>query len=145
MIDFDKYGHCCLCHKNMLIEQVIDGKVQKRFTPDYIENQYLLSDGSKMRVAMCVDCKVNLTDKQSNEIMQCVIKGWQVQVNELDWTDEKKKAHMDRYSQLEIVANAENVPQDILDVKIQEFQKAKLEQVKLKEDTLVDNIEAIHL
>jgi len=70
-----------------------------------------------MRVAMCQPCKDNLTEEQHDDIMQCVIAGWQKDVDTLPWTDEKKQAHMDRYSQLQIVANSENVPVDILQKK----------------------------
>lgn len=119
----DEFGHCIICHKNMLIEQVIDGKAQKRFTPDYTESQFLLSDNSKMRVAICTDCKSTLTQEQENDIMASVIAGWQLQVDTLPWTDEKKQAHMDRYSALEIVFNADKATDNVLAVKLNEYQQ----------------------
>ena len=33
--EYDRFGTCILCSKDMVIEQVIDNKVQKRFTADY--------------------------------------------------------------------------------------------------------------
>jgi len=102
-IDFDKFGHCCMCHKDMTFTQVIDGKEQLRFSPKYTEEEFLLNDGSKMRVALCMDCKKHLTEKHHRNIMKCIIKGWQKDVDTLPWTEEKKKAHMDKYSALEIV------------------------------------------
>ena len=135
----DTFGHCVKCSKNMLIKQVIGGKVQNRFTPDYTEVQYLLNDGSKMRVAMCIDCKNNLTENNSSDIMQSVINGWQVQVDSLDWTKEKKQAYMDRYSQLEIVTNAEGIQPDVLNNKLKEHLESKLESKN------VNNLKAVHL
>ena len=124
MIDFDKFGHCVVCHKNMLIEQAIDGKVQQRFTTDYSETEYLLNDGSKMRVAICIDCKENLTDKDIPKIMSCVKKGWEVEVKDLKhWDEEKKKDYLDRYSKKEIVIQSENIPEDILEIKLKEYKK----------------------
>ena len=80
----------------MLIEQVIDGKIQKRFTPEYTEKAYKLDDGTVMRVALCVQC-ANSNLKLS-KVMNCVIKGWDRETNKLvesslfpEWTPEKKK------------------------------------------------------
>jgi len=124
-IDYDKFGHCSICHKNMLIEEIIDNRPQQRFTAEYCEAEFLLSDKSKMRVAMCTICKSNLIEEQHDSIMQTVINGWGEQVKGLDWEEEKKQAYMDRYSQLNIVTNSENVPQDILETKFSEFSKVK--------------------
>ena len=123
----DTFGHCTICHKNMLIEQVIDGKVEKRFTPEYVENEYLLSDGSKMRVAMCRDCKSNLTFDKQEQIMNCVIKGWEVGIKDLSWTDEKKKAYMDRYSKLEIIVGTEDISKDVMDKCLDGYNLNKVE------------------
>ena len=34
-MEADKFGFCVKCHKNMIVEQIIDGRIQKRFTADY--------------------------------------------------------------------------------------------------------------
>ena len=126
MIEFDKYGHCCVCHKDMLIEQVIDGKVQKRFTPNYAETEYLLSDGSRMRVAVCEQCKARLSEKDDVKIMECVKKGWIVELDNLKhWTEERKAKHLNRYLKLEIICPSENVPQDSLEKKLVEYKEKK--------------------
>ena len=104
-IDYDKYGHCCLCHKDMLIDQVIDGRVQKRFTADYTEKEYLLDDGTKMRVALCIDC-AETADDNTKKIMQSVVRGWEEEVNEFKhWDKEKKDNYLRRYSTLKIVGS----------------------------------------
>ena len=63
-IDFDLFGHCVKCHKNMLITQVIAGQEVQRLSGEYRETEYLLSSGSTMKVAMCVDCKEKLENTQ---------------------------------------------------------------------------------
>ena len=123
MVIPDEFGHCIVCHKNMLVEEVIDGKVQKRFTPEYTEAQFLLNDKSKMRVAICQPCKNSLKEEHYNEVMQCVIAGWQKQVDVLPWSKEKKQSHMDKYSKLRIVTNSENVQPDVLEHKFNQYKK----------------------
>lgn len=108
MMDWDEYGKCCNCHKDMLIEQVIDGKIQKRFTPEYTEKAYKLDDGTVMRVALCIQCANS--DLKATKVMDCVIKGWDRETDKLvesplfpEWTPEKKKQHMDVYKKRKIV------------------------------------------
>ena len=107
-MDWDEYGHCVNCHKNMLIEQVIDNKLQKRFTPEYTAKAYNLDDGTVMRVALCVQCADS--DLKINNVMDCVVKGWDRETDKLvesplfpEWTPEKKKQHMGVYGKRKIV------------------------------------------
>jgi len=124
MITYDKYGHCVVCHKNMLIEAVIDNKVQKRFTPEYQETEFLLDDGSKMRVAICESCKSGISKKDETKIMDCVKEGWKVELDGLPhWSNERKQKYLDKYMKLEIVCNSDNVPKDILDNKLKEHKR----------------------
>ena len=117
----DKYGHCVLCHKNMLTEQVIDKKVTLRFTPDYDETEYLLNDGSRMRVAVCKQCKAGLTEKDTDKIMKCVIEGWKLEVEGIkSWDEIKKMKHMEVYSKKKIITNCERLPKDIIEKKLEE-------------------------
>lgn len=117
----DKYGHCCICHKNMLIKQVINNKVQQRFTADYVEKEFLLDDGSRMRVAMCVDCKAGYREQDNKMVMDCIIKGWEDEVNGFKhWTEEKKKDYLDRYSKRYIITCSDGMKDDILKDKVKE-------------------------
>lgn len=119
---YDIYGHCVVCHKNMLIEQVIDQRVQRRFTPDYSETEFLLDDGSRMRVAICKLCKVE--ELNHDKIMECVIEGWKREVKEIiAWSDEKKEEHIEVYSQKKILVKSENVPDDMIEKKFKEHQE----------------------
>lgn len=126
-MDYDKFGHCIYCHKNMLIEQVIDKEVQTRFTPDYDEVQVILNTGSKTRVAICKQCKEKEEYKDYKTIMKTVFNGWKVESDELvkddkktKWTKERQKEYLDRQAKLEIVTTTHGKPDYALDKKVKE-------------------------
>lgn len=120
-IDFDLHGHCVKCHEDMSYEEVIDGVMTKRLGPDYQEIEYMLNDGSRMRVAICRGCKELLKDddNEKKEIMDCVYKGW---VHELKsyshWSHEKKQNHLEVYSKKTIVSRTKGLGKDLLKKKL---------------------------
>jgi len=120
-VEFDKYGYCVKCHRNLRYEQVINNKVMMRFHTDYDEKEYLLNDGSKMRVCICKPCKSVLTEKDNKDIMDCVKAGWEEEVKTLPWTEDKKASYLDTYSKKEIVCSSDNVPTDVLSNKLAEY------------------------
>ena len=125
----DKYGHCVKCHKFMIVEEVIEGKVQTRFSPQYDESYYLLDDGSQMKVAICKKCKSTVTKFDNDYIMNCVIAGWLLEVKAMKkWDDFKKRDHMAKYSKKRIVCRADNVPDDLLRKELKKF-KAKKDKI----------------
>lgn len=126
MIKYDKYGHCVLCHKNMIYEQVIGQKVVNRFSTDYDTTEYLLDDKSRMRVAICKSCKSTLTEKDNDRVLNCVKAGWAEEVKTLPWNEKKKEDYLDRYNKLNIVCFSDDVPKDILENKYSDY-KAKKE------------------
>jgi hypothetical protein len=125
-MEFDKFGNCCVCHRCMLIEAVIDGRVQQRFTPEYSETEYFLSNGSRMRVAICEKCKGDLSVNHEEKIMECVKRGWEEETKGLPhWNEEKRNNYLKKQSSLEIVCNSERVPDDILLGKLEEHKAKK--------------------
>jgi hypothetical protein len=124
-LTYDAYGHCVVCHRNLIYEQVIGQKVTKRFSVDYAETEYLLDDKSKMRVAICKPCKSVITDEDSKKVMDCVKAGWAEEVKTLNWSAEKKTAYLKEYNKREIVCISENVPKDILVKKHEEYKEVK--------------------
>lgn len=128
-MNWDKFGHCVLCHTNMYIQQIIDSVPTWRLTGQYTEHEYVLSDKTKMRVAMCKKCKDSLTEEDNEKVMDCVVKGWDVATNNLvkdenkkDWDESKKKSYMDKYSKLSIVSSVETLkPSD--KIKLKEVKK----------------------
>lgn len=130
-IEFDKYGHCVLCHRDLRYEQVVNGEPIIRFDTDYCETEYLLDDGSKMRVAMCKPCKEKLTNEDTITIMDCVKAGWVEETKKLSWSDEKKQDYITTYLQREIICSSEGIPQDVLTKAHLDYKKAKVKPVKL--------------
>jgi hypothetical protein len=114
-IDFDKYGHCVLCHKVLIFKQVIDQKVVERYAPDYAEDEFLLDDGSRMRVCMCKNCLNTHTEKDHKKIMKCVIKGWEEEIKVINWSEQRKKDYLDKYTKKYILCNSLNKHKDYLD------------------------------
>jgi hypothetical protein len=65
---------CRNCGKLLQTTQYVDGKIVTRLTPDYRETQYVMSDGSKMRVAICQDCLKG--EVKDDKIIKTVKKDW---------------------------------------------------------------------
>lgn len=105
--EYDRFGTCILCSKNMIIEQVIDNKVQWRFTADCDDIEVVLSDTSKMRVCVCKQCKPSFDDSKFDAVMLKVYKGWEHEIENYKWTKEQKSNYLTRYGQLKIVKIAE--------------------------------------
>ena len=115
----DKYGHCVLCHKNMIIERVVDYKVVNMFSPEYEQTEFLLDDGSRMKVAVCKTCKRD-TDfsgiETQENIMKAVVAGWELEVKGLiadekrpEWTEESGRKYLDKYGSKKILYHSENM------------------------------------
>ena len=120
----DTYGYCVRCHKCLLINRVINNKVEMVFTPDHTETEFLLDDGSKMRVCLCQHCKDNLSDNDTSAIMESVIEGWKEETNKLtNWTQEKKDNYIFRYSQRKIICRSENIHKEQLNNRLKEFEE----------------------
>ena len=109
----------------MIITQIIDNVPTKRFSIDYGEVEYILDNGSKMRVAICKNCKVDLKDKDTKEVMECVKRGWKKELESLhNWSEDKKADYIQRYDKLSIIGKT------IADVETETLEE-KLKGVKI--------------
>ena len=75
----DKYGHCCFCHKNLILPRVVGGQQIMMFTPDFDQTEFVISNKSRMVVCMCKDCKSGVDLHNPiihNSIMESVKLGW---------------------------------------------------------------------
>ncbi len=127
-IDFDMYGHCVNCHETMLEERLVDGEMKKMLTGAYQETEYLLNDGSTMRVAICKKCKRDLKDDDAEKelIMTCVFKGWQHEIEAYSkWKPKRKKDYLDRYKLKKIVTRSEGLGKDVLSKKLKKYKGRK--------------------
>ncbi len=82
----DRFGHCCICTRNLITQKVVDGKVQEVFVPEYGDAMFLLNDGSKMQVTICKICQNTheLSDPDvQTAIMDACYKGWQLETAKL--------------------------------------------------------------
>ena len=125
-IDYDNHGHCVVCHEDMHYTQVIDGKPQERLGPLYAETEYMLDDGSKMRVAICSICKDKLKDddEEKKRIMDCVFKGWKHELEAYSkWDKKKKDNYLKEYSKKKIVTRSERIDDDVLQKRLKKFKE----------------------
>jgi len=65
---------CRNCGKLLQTTQYVDRQIVTRLTPDYRETQYVMSDGSKMRVAVCQECLKG--EVSQDKIIKTVKKDW---------------------------------------------------------------------
>jgi len=107
----DVFGHCINCGKNMNVEKVVDGKLIHMFTGDKVDVQYLLNDGSLMRVTSCAKCKEALTGsaEELKEVMDIVWRGWQHEVETFShWSEDRKANYLKNQKNLKIEVRADN-------------------------------------
>ena len=100
--DYDIFGYCVLCSKQVVVKEHIDKREIFRSLSDHEEESVLLSDNSVMRICVCSKCRPEVP-KNFPMIMTKVYKGWEHELKSLDWTPEKKKEYLDKYSKLSIV------------------------------------------
>lgn len=123
--DIDRFGHCVVCHKNMLYHRIVDGKEIQMFKPDHGHTEFLLDNGSRMRVCICNSCKenVDLSKPSIQEmVMKTVVRGWQLEVNSLvadesrpDWDIERGEKYMEDYSKLNIDCHSDGISNHVVD------------------------------
>lgn len=131
--NIDRFGHCCVCHKNLITQRVVDGKVIDMFLPIHGHTDFLLNNGSIMKVCICTPCKenVDLTSKVVHGyIMDACLKGWDLETKALvedgaypNWTPETKKIYMDRMAKLSIDCHSDNLSPVIIQDRVKELTK----------------------
>src|ERR1043165_3892177 len=115
--NIDRFGHCVCCHKNMLTKRVVDGKVIDMFLPEHDHTDFLLDNGSIMKVCMCKPCKQNVdltSNKVQENIMEACLKGWELETKALvadqmlpNWTEETAQYYLKKMALLNIDCHAD--------------------------------------
>lgn len=113
-VTYDKYGHCVLCHKYLIVEKIADGEVVKMFSGEHDEDEYMMNDGARIRITICKKCKCKNYEGKMDDITKSIIKGWQVEVNHLDWPEERKKSHMERYKSKKLIFKTSGISNDVV-------------------------------
>lgn len=117
--NIDKFGHCVFCHRNLIKNVVVNGKVEGVFDADKDEAYMKLNNGSLMPICICKPCKndVNLDNPiVQTKIMDAVQEGWKLEMHMMrdnpdkfpDWTPEKHEKLQKHYDILSIVGHNPN-------------------------------------
>lgn len=137
--NIDRFGHCVICHNNLLTKRVVDGKVVDMFMPIYDETIFLLNNGSQMQVTICKNCKesTDLNDSVIHEqIMEAVQKGWQLETrikmdqDDPEWSKEKRDKYIEHMSKLDIDCHSENLDKHVIQNRQMELLNLSVEEVK---------------
>lgn len=124
-MDYDKFGHCVKCHKNMITEQYIDGQITQRFTPEYSEEELFLDNNSKMRVAICKTCQDNLSDIDFPAIMDSVVNGWDKELKDNNWDNARKQKYKEDFFNVKIITRSNGKTPDELKNHLKQFKEKK--------------------
>lgn len=103
-IDYAFPGLCALCHTEICEFNGSDELGRPRIVRlkgNFREATFWLDDGSRMKVSLCDTCDPddgNLDANQMLDLLESEINGWQAEVDNLIWPEEKKRKHMKEYS-----------------------------------------------
>lgn len=129
--NIDRFGHCVVCHKNLITKRIVDGQVIEMFLPIHGHTDFMLDNGSIMKVCICTPCKesTDLNDPTVHaNIMEAVQKGWLLETKILvadptlpEWTQEKADSYLADMSKLSIDSSIEGIDKDVLRVKSEQL------------------------
>lgn len=129
--NIDRFGHCVVCHKNLITKRVVDGKVIEMFLPIHDHSDFMLNNGSMMKVCMCKPCKESTDLKDllvHQNIMESCMKGWELETKILiadqtqpQWTEEFGYKYLSDMEKLDIHCHADNLDKNILSNKSKEL------------------------
>lgn len=113
----DKYGHCVICHKNLILPRVVGGEQVMMFTAQFDQTEFVISNNSRMVVCMCKKCKskVDLSDSDTHKIIMNTVKlGW-------DGELEGDKRQPRDYQDLNILFHSEGIDDYVVKNRLQEL------------------------
>lgn len=141
----DRFGHCCVCTRNLLTKCVVDGKSIDMFVPEYGDVIFLLNDGSKMQVTICKICQnsYDLNDPSvQKDVMDACMKGWELETKKLisdggetpegnfiRWSEEYGKNYLNHMSKKHIDCNINSMDKNLLVEKSKKLSKEFQEQI----------------
>jgi hypothetical protein len=110
----------------MIEDKMINGRMQTVFTAQRGEVEYILDDGSKMRVAMCIDDIAKLDGTETDYVMGAVKRGWQHELETYSpWSQDQKDKYIEKYGKLEIVIRSDNKSSSAVDRHFKEHKVKK--------------------
>ena len=117
--NIDKFGHCVVCHRNLIKNVAINGKIEGVFDADKDEAYLKLNNGSLMPISICRPCKesTDLTNVTIHaQIMEAVQEGWKLEMHMMmnnpdrfpEWNKEKQDRLQKYYNNLRIIGYEKN-------------------------------------
>ena len=94
--NIDKFGNCVFCHRNLIKNVILNGKIQGLLDPDADTSFFKLTNGSILVVPICKPCKrdVNLIDPiVQSHIMESVNNGWELEFHHMKANKDKFPDH----------------------------------------------------
>lgn len=85
-----------------------EGKpIIKRFLPNFVAVDFLLSDKSQMTITLCLECANDIGEKDYLDLMVSECGGWEWEINTLlkQWTEQQKSDYLTRYKKLSITGH----------------------------------------
>ena len=126
--NIDRFGHCVVCHQNLITKRVVDGKVIEMFLPIHGHTEFLLNNGSRMQVCICTPCKEKTDFEDSivkNNIMEAVQKGWLLETNLLiangTWDKEHGQNYLNTMAFRTIDCHSENLAVNVIQERVKEL------------------------
>lgn len=100
-----QFGKCPFCEKEIL---KVDAKNNPIRQKGYSEFWVALSDGSRMKVAICEECKKKLTEKEAEKVLEAHRVFWAKGIessidNKISELEEKKQQDINYYNSLTLV------------------------------------------
>lgn len=95
------YGVCLLCEKDLMVKCVSCDS--RRPSNNYTEVEMKLSNDSRMKIAVCLECKDKIFKEDRKLIMDAIKAGWKAEQVRDGWSQDKKDAYQASFGDLEIV------------------------------------------
>lgn len=86
-----EYGKCLHCGKDLMSACGTCG--HKKPNNNYTEVRFDLTNGSKMPVAVCLDCKDKIFHADKKEIMKVVRAGWEKEHDKMGWDKDQRERY----------------------------------------------------
>lgn len=95
-----EYGICLVCEKQLM--HICPTCSAKRPNDQYAVVEMKLNNGSRMKIAACMDCKDKIYEQNKTEIMNAVKDGWRAEQVRDKWPPEKMQEYEIQFGRLAI-------------------------------------------
>ena len=117
--DISHFGNCIGCHRHLVHNKVVGGKVEGVLHADASDSFFKLNNGSILVVPICKPCKATMNLNKPavhKKIWEAVNLGWQLEINHMkehpemfkEFTVEKEESLKALYASLNIVSHEPN-------------------------------------